>query len=494
MHRRRGRTVGVCACVILGLFVWLYQEEVVALFSREDAGDELKLPDNTRAAARRHGPEDKPGRAAQGGAGQDPDSSLPQSDETNAGAGKGSADPEPRDQLDSLDPRSLLKAAEEAAEAADQEYQRRPGDGSSAAGSGTGAGVGAGIGAHGGVRVETGNLEDIMRQRLREKLRGQEQGQGQGLGRGRDVRADVIKLLRAQREAAAERLQGLREGADQEAAGAAAAVDKDPVAARPGFAEAWGEREKAKSTDEATCEQLLDSKDEVFYSRDFQAEPIRVHSSQVCIRRAPSMPCTVQCVVYLYGRGVQCTFHGPWAPRKAGQSIQMHCVLGACAAVLLQVMRWTCDVPCVFANDDSLTYDGGLGTGKGTYNIIRSMEAASYYGNNDVNKARGAGFDVRTPLPLPPKTNKGYLTCSLPLPLPSSSFWTCGGGGNVREAGVGRSIELPCSSCKRQGTVLFLEFDSPSRHTSICLHCTAVRIMTTLHFLLCLHCTGLVRR
>lgn len=60
----------------------------------------------------------------------------------------------------------------------------------------------------------------------------------------------------------------------------------------------------------------------------------------------------------------------------------------------VQVRRWDCDVPCEFSMDASRPFDGDLGGSGGTYKVLRSMEAASYYAQNNPTTARQSGFDV----------------------------------------------------------------------------------------------------
>lgn len=55
----------------------------------------------------------------------------------------------------------------------------------------------------------------------------------------------------------------------------------DAVSVRPGFAEAWKGREALEASEGATCHNLLEARDWVNATRNFSAQPVRVHNFEV---------------------------------------------------------------------------------------------------------------------------------------------------------------------------------------------------------------------
>lgn len=110
-----------------------------------------------------------------------------------------------------------------------------------------------------------------------------------------------------------------------------------------------------------TCEQWLERKDRVLYSRDFEKDPILVSGEDKV-----SIDCCLNIVLIILMKH-------PFS--------NCYCVL----------KEWeTCAVGCKFGHSGGRKPDAGFGTPQpaGTASVLRSMESSQYYMENNIAQAR----------------------------------------------------------------------------------------------------------
>ncbi|CAK7329879.1 unnamed protein product [Dovyalis caffra] len=134
--------------------------------------------------------------------------------------------------------------------------------------------------------------------------------------------------------------------------------------------------ETVRTLESDSCEEWLEKEDSVVYSRDFDKDPVLV---------------------------------------AGGEKMNFECddIVKYVPSILVLAYEWnTCGVGCEFGFNPSKNPDAGFGSPQqgGAAGVLRSMEAASYYTENNIAHARRRGYNVVMTTSLSSDVPVGYFS------------------------------------------------------------------------------------